>query len=452
MGFGALRFGQAWFRQPASRPAFSPTQSPGLQALRLLAFLRVFAPIAQALTLVVVTRQYGVHVAMTPIVVMLGIEVLVAVATWLRVRQSPRVSALELFLQAHLDIGLFALMLYLTGGASNPFAPLFVLPMAIAASALKPRWVWITAISTMVAYALLRSYHLPLFHPNGETEVYSLHEDGMVINYLFTAALLAFFINRMQGGLRRHARMLADARDAQMRSESVVAIGALAAGYAHELSTPLATMSVMVGELKCQYRDNAKLRQDLEVIDDQIKASKLIISNLASAGGQRRAESAAGARLDHFMHAIVNKVRDLHPGATIMVSLDKATPPPSIISEETLRQAITNLIQNAVHASPQHVEVSADWSGADLRVAVRDRGPGFDAAVLQRLGKQIATSTDTHRGLGMGLLLSAATLQRLGGSLDLTNQPGGGACAEIRVPLHAISLETQPKTDDAYSI
>lgn len=419
--------------------ALARTRQGTLQGLRLLAMLRTFAPMAQALTLVVVTQRFNVHVPLAPIAVVLVVELLVAAATWWWLRRSSSVSEFELFAQAQLDIVMFAAVLYLTGGATNPFAPLFVLPMAIAASALRPRWVWITAASSMVAYALLRDFHVPLFHPHGQTEVYELHEDGMVVNYFFTAALLAYFCNRMHAAQMQHERVLAQARDAQMRSESVVAIGALAAGYAHELSSPLGTMAVVVAELQRERRDDPRLLQELRLIDEQIKASKQIVSNLANAGGQRRAETAAGARLDRFLLSIVERARALHPGASMTVRLDDKTAPPWIVAEETLRQTITNLIDNAVRASPQHVELSADWSGTELHIAVRDRGPGFDAEVLQQLGRRIGSGG--HGGMGLGLLLSMATLERLGGALELGNEPDGGARASIRIPLQTLTIE-----------
>ena len=431
----------ARFDAPLPDAAPVAAQHGTLQGLRLLAFLRVFAPIAQALTLLVVTLRHDVRVPMAPVMALLAFEGLVALATWVRVRSAPRVSALELFLQAHLDILLFAVVLYFTGGSTNPFAPLFVLPMAIAASALAPRWVWITAVSTMLAYVFLRFHHVALFHPQGETHVYELHENGMVVNYLFTAALLAYFVNRMHRALHLHERLLADARDAQMRNESVVAIGALAAGYAHELSSPLATMAVVVAELKREHGANAALLRDLQLLDDQLGTSKQIVSNLASAGGQRRAESAGGARLDQFIGSIIERARALHPGASLTATLDQVTCPPQVVAEETLRQAITNLIDNAVHASPCQVDISADWSGPDLHIAVLDRGPGFPAEVLERLGKQVGTTRGPEGGLGLGLLLSVSTLERLGGSLHLTNRLGGGACAEIRLPLRVITIE-----------
>lgn len=419
-----------------------------LFALGLLAMLRVFAPLAQMLTLLVVTQAYEVQVPIGPVATLIGIELVIAALTWKRVRAAPQISERELFWQALLDVAMFALMLYFTGGTSNPFAPLFVLPTAISAGALPPRRVWMVALSTMAAYGVLRYVHVPLFHPEGHTQVFGLHEDGMVINYLFTAALLTYFCMRMANTLRERERMLADARDAQTRNEAVVAIGALAAGHAHELSTPLATMAVVVSELQRQHVDNADLRRDLSVLATQVEACKRIVGNLAEAAGRPRSEAAHGARLDEFLRSIVERARALRPGATIELAFACAGPAPMIVAEDTLRLAINNLVDNAARASPQTVHVKADWADGELLVQVRDRGPGFPLELLHRLGKRLTTTRGPENGMGLGLLLSAVTLERLGGRLELSNSPEGGALATLRLPLRAILIENSPPQDD----
>ncbi|CAD5369806.1 Sensor histidine kinase PrrB (RegB) [Rubrivivax sp. A210] len=434
---------------PDTRRARQGRSEGPLQGLRLLGFLRVFTPVAQVLTLFVVTVHFGVQVPTTPVLALLAFEVLIAALTWLRLGSAPSVTPLELFLQAHLDIALFAGMLYLTGGATNPFAPMFVVPMAITAATLRPRWVWLTAVTTMLAYAWLRFHHVALLHPEGHTEVYDLHEDGMVVNYLFTAALLTYFLNRMQLALRERERALADAREAQLRSESASAIGALAAGYAHELSSPLGTVALVVSELKRERGSDKVLCMDLQIVEDQVQACKQIVSNLAVAAGQRRAEAASGARLDRFIDNIVERARALHPGATIRAHLDATTPPPTIVAEETLRQAILNLIQNAAQASPQHVEVAADWSSTDLQVVVRDRGPGFPATVLASVAR--GATRQAGGPVGAGLALSLTTLERLGGRLEIANEPQGGARAELKLPLRAIQIDERRKSADGKS-
>jgi two-component system, sensor histidine kinase RegB len=408
------------------------------QGLRLLGVLRLLAPLTQGLTMLVAAQMLHVHLPERALWLLLGVQVLLAALTWARLAWGPRVGALELMVQVHVDILMFTAVLYFTGGASNPFAPLFVLPMAITASAQRPRWVWVAALSTMVAYVFLRDHHVPLHHPEGQTQVYELHENGMVVNYLFTAALLAYFVNRMQATLLKRERQLAAARDAQMRAESVVAIGALAAGHAHEISTPLTTMSVVVSELRRTRQGDAALQQDLSLLDEQIRGLKRQVSELTQAAGRRRAEAASGARLDDFVQGIVDRARRLHPGTTIQAELSGPLPAPLVVAEETLSQAVTNLIDNAVQASPHEVLVRANWSGPRLSLSVLDKGAGFSAEILNRL--QQTAEHGRAADPGRGLLLTLYTLDRLGGALLLRNREEGGAHAEIQLPLDAITL------------
>lgn len=429
---------QTWFRGTSLGTKMSLPPDSALHALRMLAVLRFATPLTQALTVLLVSDRFQVSAPSKPILILLLIESLVAAATQLRLHGSPRVSKPELLLQAHVDIVLFAAMLYFTGGTANPFAPLLVLPVIITSGALQPRGVWCTTISTILCAAFLRGHHVSLSHPQGHTEVFALLQDGIVVNYALTAALLAFFCNRTHAAIRWQIERASDAREAQMRSESVGAIGALAAGSAHELGSPLATMAVLVSELKRAYPSDHRLQGDLQVIEEQIHGCKRILVKMAATGDEQRAESASGARLDEFIHTTIERVRSMNPGATIHTLLDRATTPPQVVAEETLRQAITNVIENAVHASPRRVEITADWSSSDLVVVVLDDGPGVDEEILTNLGKRVAASRKS--GLGLGLLLTVATLQRLGGSLDLSNRAAGGTRAQLRVPLAAIVI------------
>lgn len=431
-----------------------PAQCPGgkwqdaLQGLRLLALYRVVTPVFQVITMLVIDR-FSINVMGWPVASMVALEVLVAAATLARLQVGPRVGMVELQLQAVLDISLYAAMLYLTGGSENPFAPLLVLPVMIVSIALPARQLWLMAIFTMACYAMPRYHHLPLSHPQGEGEIYELHEDGMVVNYILTSAMLVYFSSRLIASLRRHGQVAASAQEAQLRGEAVAAIGALAAGSAHELGSPLGTMSIITAELRHRYAADKRLQRDLQLIDRQLQTCTDILLRMADAGDQRRAEAVSGARLDEFILATVNRVQSLKPEATIRTQLDSATEPPWIAIEETLRHTIANVIQNAVRASPQHVQVAVDWSHGQLEVIVTDRGPGFSPEALEILGKRIDRAQRSPYGLGVALLLGAETLQRLGGSFALMNNADGGARVELRVPLSSLLINPEPHGHDA---
>lgn len=414
------------------------------QGLRLLLLLRVFAPCAQAITLLLVTRYMQVSVPIGTASALIALEAVVALATWVRLKVRPEVSETELFVQALADVALYLGMLYLTGGTTNPFAPMLVLPMVIVSAALRPGLVWAVAIATMVSYAVLRNYQTPLDHPKGYTQVSQLIENGMVVNYMFTAAFLAFLSTRMHAALRRRERHLADARDRQMRDDSATAIGSLAADYAHELSSPLATMAVVVSELKRRSAGMPEVVQDLALVETQVSRCKHLVSQMAEAGGRRRADTAGPMTFDAFVRRVADNARALNTGTTVEVEVVGPAPAPTIVAEETLRQTIMNLVQNALRASPCHVTIRAGWTAEELRVDVLDSGPGFAPSLLVRIGNRVDSARKLP-GAGMGLLLSAASLERLGGHIEVANRVEGGARATVHLPLNSILIPTPSK-------
>ena len=427
---------------PAGPPA-AATWHDAEQGLRLLTLYRFMTPLFQAGTMFFVAERFQLSVASAPVMSVLVVELLVAVATLARLRLHRQVSVLELQLQAALDIALFTVMLYLTGGTANPFAPLYVLPVMIVSMALPPRRLWLLALATMICYAALREHHVDLSHPQGEGEIYRLHENGMIINYMLTSAMLVFFSTRLVASLRRHAQLASEARDAQMRNEAVATIGGLAAAAAHDLGSPIGTAALVASELRQRYAADPHLQEELQLIESQMLSCKQILTRMASVGDVRRAESATGARLDDFIRATVRCVQSTSPGASIVTEFEGATPAPRIVVEESLRQTLGNMLQNAVLVSPQHVRVVASWGDGWLELTVFDAGSGFTDELLATLGKGPVRSRWPERGMGVGLLLGAQTAQSLGGSLDFMNNATGGARVRLRVPLGAVSLEPQ---------
>jgi two-component system sensor histidine kinase RegB len=419
-----------------------------LQAFKLLALYRCVTPAFQAAAVFVTHHYFLMQVATPQVIFLIGVEVVVAAVTLLLLRLNTELSPSDLQLQALLDIALFSAMLYFTGGSTNPFAPLYVLPLMLVSMALSTARLCFTTVATMVCYLLVYKFHVPLRHPYGQDELYRLHHDGEFITYMATSWVLVFFAARLFGSLREHARQLRDAQEARMRSEAVAAIGALAASSAHQLGSPLGTMAVLVAELRHRYPDDPELAQDVVLFEAQLASCSEILAQMASAGDDRRAVSASRAPVDAFIESIVQRVRATHPEATLLMQLEGPQPAPLVVIEESLKQTVLNVLHNAVRFSSPHVSLQAVWTPVHLEVSVSDRGPGFSPQALQVLGRRVVGHEPRPSGMGMGLLLGAETLQRMGGSLALHNRPDGGACVQMQVPLASILIhETEVPTD-----
>lgn len=425
---------------PKAAGAQAPNVTPTTQSLRLLAALRSVAVPVHAVATWVAVTQVGLSFDHGVVMLLLALQAVFALLTWLRLwKHRAPVEPREILVQVHADIALFGAMLYFAGGTTNPFAPILAMPL-VAAASLPRVWMWLAASSTVFTYLFLLRFNIPMSHPLGVQEVFRLHSVGDQFSYLITTATLAYFVHKMMASQKAHERTMAEVRERQMRDETVLSIGAFAAGCAHELSSPLTTMSVVVKELQREVSDPRRLAEDLRILEQQVAISKDIVTKFTGAAGRRRVDSVAAVRADDFVQAIVDRARQLHPNATISLALSDEVEAPTIVSEETLRQSIANLIDNAVHACPLDVEVTADWRDSEFVVTVRDRGPGFPAEAMHKLGRVIFSTKGPQRGSGLGVMLTQVTVNRLGGSLSLSNPPGGGACAQMRLPLNDIRL------------
>lgn len=349
----------------------------------------------------------------------------------------------ELAGQLAVDLAGMGVMLYLAGGATNPLVSLLLLPVAVAALSLPGPWVAGIAALAIGLYSFLMLFSLPL--PIADVgRATRLHLGGMWLTFVVSAALVAWFMTRMTASLRDRDTQLAAVREEALRDAQVVALGQLAAGAAHELGTPLATMSVLAGELRLDTRLPEDVRADLDLLRRQIVLCKDIVGGLTQKAGIARAGSVQGEPVDAWLDGLLARWRTLWPQVHCGLDLAADLPVPSIVAPAALDQALTNLLNNAAQSSPQDIRLAAAWQDGQLVISVHDRGAGFPPEILQRGGGE---PLQAHaRGSGIGLWLTRAAVERLGGALRLANTDTGGK-ATLELPLARLAPATTKEND-----
>jgi two-component system sensor histidine kinase RegB len=351
-----------------------------------------------------------------------------------RARSEEAVGAGELFGQLCVDLVALAILLYLSGGAANPLISFLLVPVAVAALSLPGRLTAVVALLAIAIYSLLMWAYLPLSIGDAERAA-RLHLAGMWLTFVVSAAMIAWFVARMTASIRERDSHLAAAREQALRDERMVALGALAAGAAHELGTPLATMAVVVGELERVACLDDDARADLALVREQIALCKNIISGMAARTGTLRPEQIHVQDAADWVQGVRARWHAMRPRAASRLELEGGAPTPRIVTEATLEQALVNLLNNAADAGDAEIIIRVAWDEALLRIQVVDGGPGFPAEVLARAGQ--APLPPRNGGTGIGLLLAFAAVERLGGSIVLDNPPGGGGRASIELPVAA---------------
>ncbi|OOG51091.1 ATP-binding protein [Rhodanobacter sp. C01] len=419
-----------------------PAQPVGPFALtRTLAWLRLCAIAGQSVAVLVCAWWMQLAIPLLPLLLGIGLLAVFSVFAAWRLRQPWRLREWEAIGHIAADTLVLGYLLYFTGGASNPFITLLLVPIALSAAALSVRAILAVATLTGFAYLVLLRWHVPLPIPmHGELHAgFSLHVAGMGVNFVISALLLGFFINRLAHALRVQQLEVQRVRERALRDEGILAIATQAAGAAHELNTPLSTMRTLLPELRREHAGDTLLAEDLVLLEDQVDRCRTILREMVALGKAQLSQEPERLSVAQFIHGCLERFQLLRPEAELTLELDEAAAQTKLRTPPGLRHALLNLLNNAADASAscdsQVVVLQVARDTGWLRLCVRDHGPGFDpdGEPATRLGH-----SQKQAGLGIGLALAEATAERLNGKLTAGNiEHGAEVC--LYLPLAVIA-------------
>lgn len=423
-------------------PVINIRDATNRKNLFLLIQLRWLAVGGQIVTIAVTRYILGVDLPLTQMgMVLLLLGTLNVAALW-RYGSAGTISHAELFLGLLLDVFALTAQLYLSGGASNPFISLFLLQVILAAVLLEVWSAVILAVVAALCFLGLSLAYLPLGMAHGERFL-SLHVQGMFICFALTAGLLILFITRITRNLSARDAHLADLRQRSVEEDHIVRMGLLATGAAHELGTPLATLSVILNDWRRlpAVRADAELGRDLATMESELERCKAIVSGILMSSGEVRGEGTVRTTVRAFLDELVTEWQATRGAAALDYRNDFA-PDATIVWDTALKQVLVNVFDNALESSPRWVGVTATRDAARIVIAVRDAGPGFSPEMLSDFGKPYR-STKGRPGGGLGLFLVVNVLRKLGGTVEAANAPGGGAVVTLSMPLARLSPENE---------
>jgi two-component system sensor histidine kinase RegB len=420
--------------QPSAAPA--PGAS-GQAALRRIYNLRWYFIGGQALAVIAAYFLLEATLPLNAIAMIGGALVVMNLLTAFRLRSGGTVSNWELAGQLAGDMTQLGLLIYFTGGASNPLISLLLVPLAMAEVTLEPRQVIPLAVYSVLVYSVLALYSQTLHVAHG-TMPYSAHLLGMWGTYVLAATLTASYVTRIAGELRNRDRELAKIRERELRNQQIIALGTLAAGAAHELGTPLSTIAVLAPELERSCAREPKEKEDFALLRTQVSLCRGILTDLLAHTGQVRGEGGKRMSVEELMDEVIAKWKLLRPAVRMEVVKDLSRAC-EILADDTLRQALLNLLNNAADVSPGYVGVRAHCDGSTLTVTIEDDGPGMDEEAARRVGE--AFYSKRADGMGLGVFLARATITRLGGQVNFVNRPERGLRTTVTLPMDRLRVD-----------
>ncbi|CAA0107755.1 Sensor histidine kinase RegB [Starkeya nomas] len=416
--------------------------------------LRWLAISGQTLAIVFVEWVLGFSLPIGACLAVVALSAWLNLALRLRNPGARRLSDAEAAWLLAYDILQLAALLFLTGGLANPFALLFLAPVLISATALSPRTTVLLGVLAAVCAALVGLWQMPLpwagsGHLVGTAPL--LPPLYLVANWLALAIAIAFMgvhAWRVAEETRELSEALAATELVLAREQHLSALDGLAAAAAHELGTPLATITVVAKELARSLPPDNPVSDDVRLVSEQAERCRAILRTLTSLG----AGDAPFDRMpiSHILEDVVAPHRNF--GITIAVTLParaaEGSDEPIIARNPGLLYGLGNIVENAVDFAESRVNIVANWTGEDVTITITDDGPGFPPELIDSIGAPYVTSRGRHRwrrdvepeseegqqGLGLGVFIAKTLLERSGAELAFVNRPppAHGASVSVR--------------------
>ena len=336
------------------------------------------------------------------------------------------------------DIAELAVLLFLTGGLQNPFAFLFLAPVLLSATALPPRITIVLGVFAVLCATVLVFVHYPLpWDADDPLELPWIYLLGVWLSILLSIGFIGVYAWQITEESRQIAEALAATELVLAREQHLSQLDGLAAAAAHELGTPLSTISVVVKELELALDANSPHLDDVRLLREQSQRCRDILSKLT--------ELSAGEPFDRIpLPALIEEVVAPHRnfGIAIDIALQHKSGAPLGARNPAILYGLGNILENAVDFAQGRVEVTADWSDDEVAVTISDDGPGFAPEVMDRIGEPYVRSSKRRRmnagsettGLGLGFFIAKTLLERSGATVDFENRsfPDRGAVIRVR--------------------
>jgi len=342
-----------------------------------------------------------------------------------------------------LDAAVLTLLLDLTGGASNPYSTLYLVNVALAAVLLPGRWSWVLMTVTLLGFASLFVHEWvvgPAHHVRfgfSPEQLFAAHLRASWVALALAAVFIVYFVRRVALALADREQELQQARMQVDRREKLASLATLAAGAAHELSTPLSTIFVVAKELQRDLTPTVSedVGRDLKLIRDQVGRCREILDRMAGHAGEQVGEPLRSQTISEWVAAGLDGlqgrervVQEQAPGVDQVLLVG----PPRALAD-----ALRGLLKNALQASAADATVTlrleSTTSGL-VRATVIDQGRGMPPDVLTRVGEPFFTTKVPGEGMGLGLFLTRALADQLGGSFHITSSPDHGTEARLELP------------------
>ena len=326
-------------------------------------------------------------------------------------------------------------LLYLTGGISNPFSILMIIPTIVSSTFLSMGTTIVLGILTIIFLFVLTIFHYPLpgIHDHSITFP-KLYLTGYFIAIIVGLVFLSYFGIRFSGESKRRSDAINKVQQVIAKEYELESLGGQAAAAAHSLGTPLATINVVASELKKELGKNSEHVKDVDLLISQTKRCGEILKQIS----KKKIiddEFFSKTTIEDLLNEIIESFKETS-SKKLMLNLDENKKKFEFQRSPELIYGLRNFVGNAVKFSKSTVEIKVKSNDKNLEVSINDDGPGFPEDIKEFLGEPYIKSKShevtSNAGTGLGTFLGKTLLERKSARLSfLKDNKLGGASVNI---------------------
>jgi two-component system sensor histidine kinase RegB len=361
-------------------------------------------------------------------------------------RRNGRDSQQVNFIVLGIDTLLLTAMLHWSGGAHNPFTAFYMLHIVVGAMILPRIWSYAMVFLAFACYLLLyisepamdaHAGHAGHQHAHSSPESgsisHELHFQGMIVGMVLTGICSVVFIHRLQNALANRDKMLAENQEKINRQERFASLAILAAGAAHELSTPLGTIALVSQELEEGNGSRTEQIEDIQLIRTEVKRCRTIIDRL---NPENQIEDKTESIIIPTLLEKLRKELPEEQRVRLRIQDERSENSPLLCPPLGLRQSLCILIKNAHEATDDKSEICLKVYQDTTTLYFHVINEGFiDPAVQKRMGEPFFTTKELGKGLGLGLFLARMYVEKLQGRLEIQSSKHSKTEITLCLPL-----------------
>ena len=342
-------------------------------------------------------------------------------------QKKDNISDKKVFLFLLFDTSQLGVLLFLNGGILNPFSILVLAPVIISATYLKSSWTVFLSLYSIFLVLILKYYFIPLNWRN-DFIIPNLYNNGLLISLIVTIIFIAAYTYLFANSSRKISQALAETKLQLNNQKKITEIGSLSAAAAHELSTPLNTIFLILNDLLKEkiLIKNKNLFKDVMLLKSQAERCRDILLSLSKSPHLLK---------DNFFEKI--KIQDLinlsfekfNTNKVLKITFEQTSREMSILYKDEINYAFSNIIQNSIQHAKNEITIEISRDLEELSIKISDDGKGFSRDILDKLGEPYITKS--KKGMGLGIFIAKNLIENVDGKINFYNSSKGNAVVEI---------------------